>query len=117
MPSSMLQVKVIKSMAEVDRTAWDTLVGDGSPFIEWDWLACMEEARCTGSRTGWQSQHLTVYDGKHLVAACPLYLKGNSMGEFVFDHSWADAAQRAGIEYYQRCWSPRRSLRRLECVC
>lgn len=102
MPSSMLQVKVIKTMADVDRTAWDTLVGDGSPFIEWDWLACMEEARCTGSRTGWQPQHLTVYDGKQLVAACPLYLKGNSMGEFVFDHSWADAAQRAGIEYYPK---------------
>src|SRR5215471_10045729 len=102
MPSSMLQVKVVKSMAEVDRTAWDVMVGDGSPFIEWDWLASMEEARCTGQRTGWLPQHLTVYDGKQLVAACPLYLKGNSMGEFVFDHSWAYAAQRAGIEYYPK---------------
>ena len=102
MPSSMLQVKVIKSMAEVDRVAWDTLVGDGSPFLEWDWLASMEEAKCTVPKTGWQPQHLTVYDKKRLVAACPLYLKGNSMGEFVFDHSWADAAQRAGIEYYPK---------------
>ena len=98
----MLQVKVIKSMAEVDRVAWDTLVGDGSPFLEWDWLASMEEAKCTVPKTGWQPQHLTVYDKKQLVAACPLYLKGNSMGEFVFDHSWADAAQRAGIEYYPK---------------
>ena len=102
MPSSMLQVKVIKTMAEVDRTAWDTLVGDGSPFLEWDWLASMEESRCTVVRTGWQPQHIVVYDNQRVVAACPLYLKGNSMGEFVFDHSWADAAQRAGIEYYPK---------------
>ena len=98
----MLQVKVIKTMNEVDRGSWDTLVGDGSPFLEWDWLAAMEEARCVTSKTGWQPQHLTVYDKSRLVAACPLYVKGHSMGEFVFDHAWADAAQRAGIEYYPK---------------
>lgn len=98
----MLQVKVIKNIAEVDRDTWDTLVGNGSPFIEWDWLACMEESRCVTPKTGWQPQHLTIYDGSRLVAACPLYLKGHSMGEFVFDHSWADAAHRARIEYYPK---------------
>jgi predicted N-acyltransferase len=98
----MLQVKVIQSMTEVDRESWDTLVGEGSPFLEWDWLAAMEQARCVTSKTGWQPQHLTLYDDDRLVAACPLYLKGHSMGEFVFDHSWADAAQRAGIEYYPK---------------
>jgi len=102
MPATMLQVKVIKTMNEVDRGSWDTLVGDGSPFLEWDWLAAMEEARCVTSKTGWQPQHLTVYDKSRLVAACPLYVKGHSMGEFVFDHAWADAAQRAGIEYYPK---------------
>lgn len=102
MPTTMLQVKVLKNITEVDQGMWDTLVGDGSPFIEWDWLACMEESRCTTSKTGWQPQHLTVYDGDQLVAACPLYLKGHSMGEFVFDHSWADAAHRARIEYYPK---------------
>lgn len=98
----MLQVKVIQSMTEVDRESWDTLVGDGSPFLEWDWLAAMERARCVTAKTGWQPQHLTLYEDDHLVAACPLYLKGHSMGEFVFDHSWADAAHRAGIEYYPK---------------
>jgi predicted N-acyltransferase len=98
----MLQVKVIQGMGEVDRGAWDALVGDGSPFLEWDWLACMEEARCVTSRGGWQPQHLTVYDGDRLIAACPMYLKGHSMGEFIFDHSWVDAAHRAGIEYYPK---------------
>ena len=98
----MLQVKVIQNMSEVDRDKWDALVGDGSPFLEWDWLACLEEARCVTSRSGWQPQHLTVYDGGRLIAACPLYLKGHSMGEFVFDHSWVEAAHRAGIEYYPK---------------
>ena len=98
----MLQVKVLKSMSDVKRAEWDMLVGDGSPFMEWDWLACMEEARCIAPKTGWQPQHLTVYDDGQLVAGCPLYLKSHSMGEFVFDHAWADAAQRAGIEYYPK---------------
>jgi len=98
----MLQVKVIQSMREIERDSWDALVGDGSPFLEWDWLAAMEEARCATPKTGWQPQHLAVYDDARLVAACPLYLKSHSMGEFVFDHSWADAAHRAGIEYYPK---------------
>ena len=102
MPATMLQVKVIQRMNEVDRDSWDALVGEGSPFLEWDWLASLEEARCVTPKTGWQSQHLALYDDARLVAACPLYLKGHSMGEFVFDHSWADAAQRAGIEYYPK---------------
>ncbi len=98
----MLQVKVLRGMHEVAREQWDALVGDGSPFLEWGWLASMEEARCTTARTGWQPQHLTVWDKSKLIAACPLYLKGHSMGEFVFDYSWADAAERAGISYYPK---------------
>jgi len=102
MPATMRQVKVIQSMKEVDREEWDALVGDGSPFLEWEWLAAMEEARCVTPKTGWQPQHLTLYEGKRLIGACPLYLKGHSMGEFIFDHAWADAAHRAGIEYYPK---------------
>jgi predicted N-acyltransferase len=102
MPITMLQVKVLKRMSDVKRADWDMLVGDGSPFMEWDWLACMEEARCIAPKTGWQPQHLAVYDDGQLVAGCPLYLKSHSMGEFVFDHAWADAARRAGIEYYPK---------------
>ncbi|MBI3249080.1 MAG: GNAT family N-acetyltransferase [Deltaproteobacteria bacterium] len=98
----MLQVKVLQSMLEVEEAQWDVLVGTGSPFLEWAWLSSMEEARCVGSRAGWQPQHLAVFEDNRLVAACPLYLKGNSMGEFVFDHSWADAAERAGISYYPK---------------
>jgi len=98
----MLQVKVLQGMRDVAQDEWDVLVGAGSPFLEWDWLASMEEARCVTSRTGWQPQHLAVFEDDRLVAACPLYLKSHSMGEFIFDHSWADAAERAGISYYPK---------------
>jgi hypothetical protein len=89
-------------MTEVDQDQWDALVGEGSPFLEWGWLASLEEARCVTPKSGWQPQHLAIYEGDRLIAACPLYLKGHSMGEFIFDHSWADAAHRAGIEYYPK---------------
>jgi predicted N-acyltransferase len=102
MPPVMLQVKIAKGIGEVDRQEWDALVRDGSPFLEWDWLACLEESRSVAAKSGWQPQHLTVYEEGRLIAACPLYLKSHSMGEFVFDHSWADAAHRAGIEYYPK---------------
>lgn len=98
----MLQVKIIHSLQTVARDAWDALVGDGSPFLEWDWLACLEESECVTAAAGWQPQHLTVYEGDRLLAACPLYLRGDSMGEFVFDQTWADAAHRAKIEYYPK---------------
>ena len=102
MPAAMLQVKVMDSLQEVDPAEWDDLVGAESPFLEWGWLSSMEESRCVVPKTGWQPQHLVVYEDQRLVAACPLYLKGHSMGEFVFDHGWADAAHRAGIEYYPK---------------
>ncbi len=78
------------------------MVGEGSPFMEWEWLASLEESGCVSAKTGWLPQHLAVYEDGKLVAACPMYLKGHSMGEFVFDHAWADAAYRAGIEYYPK---------------
>ncbi len=87
---------------DVRREEWDALVGDESPFLEWGWLASLEEAGCVGGQTGWSPQHLALYQDDRLVAACPLYLKGNSEGEFVFDYSWANAAYRGGIEYYPK---------------
>ena len=97
-----MRLEVRTSLAAIDRTAWDTLVGDGSPFLEWDWLASLEEAGCVCAATGWVPQHLTLWDGQRLIAACPLYIKTHSQGEFVFDHPWADAAHRAGIDYYPK---------------
>jgi hypothetical protein len=95
-------VRVLAAVRDVPRAAWDALVGDGSPFLEWDWLSGLEEAGCVAAGTGWLPQHLTLWEGKELIGACPLYVKGHSQGEFVFDHGWASAAHRAGIEYYPK---------------
>jgi predicted N-acyltransferase len=90
-------------MSDIDRAEWDTLVGaSGSPFLEWDWLASLEESGCVSAKTGWAPHHIIVRDRGRLVAGAPLYLKSHSQGEFVFDHTWADAAHRARIEYYPK---------------
>ena len=90
-------------MADIARAEWDALLGpDGSPFLEWDWLDALEQSGCVTAKTGWAPHHLTVRDNGRLVAAAPMYLKGHSQGEFVFDHTWAEAAERAGMKYYPK---------------
>lgn len=97
------EVTLVRRIADVDRNEWDALLGaDGSPFLEWDWLDALEQAGCVGARTGWAPHHLTVREHGRLIAAAPMYLKGHSQGEFVFDHTWAEAAQRAGMKYYPK---------------
>jgi predicted N-acyltransferase len=101
---AVFTLRVLTRLAsDVRPEEWDALVGAESPFLEWGWLASLEEAGCVGGRTGWSPQHLALFENdERLVAACPLYLKGNSEGEFVFDYAWANAAHRAGIEYYPK---------------
>ncbi len=97
-------LRILTQLAnDVRREEWDALAAGESPFLEWGWLASLEEARCVGGKTGWSPQHLALFgDDDRLIAACPLYLKTNSEGEFVFDHSWANAAYGAGIDYYPK---------------
>jgi hypothetical protein len=95
-------IELLDGVAEVARDDWNALVGGESPFLEWEWLASLEEAGCVGASHGWQPKPLVLREGGRILAACPLYVKGNSEGEFVFDWGWADAAQRAGIDYYPK---------------
>ena len=98
-----VEIALARRMAEIDRGEWDALVGPGgSPFLEWDWLDALEQSGCVGGKTGWAPHHLTVRSDGRLIAAAPMYLKGHSQGEFVFDHTWAEAAERAGIDYYPK---------------
>ena len=101
-PSSY-SISWIRNISEIDRTAWDALAKPYStPFLEWDWLHLMEISGSTTARTGWLPHHLTVWSGRDLVAAAPMYIKTHSGGEFVFDHVWADVASRLKIEYYPK---------------
>ena len=97
-----LELRIVRKIAEVPRDRWDDLARDCSPFLRWDWLDCFEQTGCVTEETGWLPHHLVVERGKSIIAACPMYLKLHSMGEFVFDWEWADAAQRAGIQYYPK---------------
>ncbi len=100
-----LDVAIVEGIDKISREAWDSLLApDDSPFVEWDWLRAMEQSGSATRDTGWAPYHLIVRQGprKQIVAACPLYLKTHSMGEFVFDHGWADAAERAGLRYFPK---------------
>src|SRR5512145_1130116 len=97
-----VMVRVVRSIAELDRDQWDTLARGSTPFIKWDWLNSLEHAGCVTEQTGWLPHHVVAEKAGALVAACPMYLKLHSMGEFVFDYEWADAAYRAGIQYYPK---------------
>ncbi len=98
----MGELELLDGVRAVPREDWDALVGDESPFLEWGWLASLEDAGCVGEGTGWAPRPLVARENGRIVAAVPIYLKGHSEGEFVFDWGWADAAHRAGIEYYPK---------------
>ena len=100
-----LEVAIVEGISKIPREGWDgVLEPDDSPFVEWDWLSAMERSGSAVRHTGWAPYHLIVRETakKRIVAACPLYLKTHSMGEFVFDHGWADAGERAGIRYFPK---------------
>jgi predicted N-acyltransferase len=104
------EVRVHRRIAEIGREAWDACAGNpeyaGNPFLQFDFLNAVEEAGCAVERTGWGPQHLSVEDGDGRTAAVmPLYLKSHSQGEYVFDHAWADAYERAGGRYYPKLLS------------
>lgn len=101
--TSSYRVVWLKSLAEVDQAQWDVLAEPlDKPFLEWEWLHQMEISKSTTAETGWRPQHLTVWSRDQLIAAAPLYLKQHSAGEFVFDHVWADVADRLNISYYPK---------------
>ncbi len=98
----MMQARFIRSLAEINVAQWSELdVGD-SPFLSYEFFNALEVHGCVGEKLGWLPHHLVVESKNQLVAFMPLYLKSDSYGELVFDWSWADAYQRAGMPYYPK---------------
>lgn len=90
-------------MAEIDAAVWDALFDPSYPFTQHAYLDALERSGCATAERGWTPCHLIAEDDSGaLLAAAPLYLKAHSWGEFVFDFSWAEAAQRAGLAYYPK---------------
>lgn len=90
-------------ISQIPQTAWDALaIPLKTPFLEWCWLHNMESSHSVTANTGWLPNHLTLWRDNVLIGAAPLYIKGHSQGEFVFDHQWADLAYRIGVDYYPK---------------
>jgi uncharacterized protein len=98
----MLTLRTHASLSEIPATDWDPLAADDNPFVSHAFLAGLEQTGCIREAFGWRAQHLALHDGDALVGALPLYIKGNSHGEYVFDWAWADAWERAGGAYYPK---------------
>jgi predicted N-acyltransferase len=97
-----MQLRISDRLEAIPAADWNALVGERNPFLAHEFLSALERHDCVGERFGWLPQHLLAYANDKLVGAVPLYLKNNSYGEFVFDWSWADAYQRAGLRYYPK---------------
>lgn len=105
-------IKAVQSLAAVPAEDWDRCANPGpapgdedpfNPFATHAFLSALEDSGCVGSKAGWLPLHVLVEDGAgRLAAAAPAYLKSHSQGEYVFDHAWADAYQRAGGRYYPK---------------
>ncbi|MBU8895676.1 GNAT family N-acetyltransferase [Corallococcus sp. M34] len=98
-----LRLRIQAAITDVPAAEWDALLEpDAPPFVRHAWLAAMEESGSATQDTGWAPHHLTLWRGPRLVAAAPAYLKFHSMGEYIYDFGWANAAARLGVEYYPK---------------
>ncbi len=99
-----LSLRTHESIRALGREIWRELQGEqGPPHMSFEWLDALERTGCVGAERGWLPMHVTLSEGERVVAAAPLYLKGNSEGEFVFDYSWARFAQSSlHLDYYPK---------------
>ncbi|MBW0238011.1 GNAT family N-acetyltransferase [Pseudomonas sp. D1HM] len=92
----------LDSLSAISAQEWDALVPVAQPFLRHAFLTALEDSASLGPHSGWQPEHLLHYQDGQLQAALPGYRKWHSYGEYVFDHEWAQACERAGIEYYPK---------------
>jgi uncharacterized protein len=98
-------LRVFDDPAEIDAAAWAGLLAaqpSATPFASLAYLTALHRSKSAVAATGWAPHFLALEQKGELVAACPLYLKDHSYGEYVFDWAWADAYQRHGLEYYPK---------------
>jgi predicted N-acyltransferase len=89
-------------ISAVPSAQWDALAGTGDPFVSHAFLSLLEESGSVGPDTGWTPLPILVERDGRMVASAPAYLKAHSQGEYVFDHGWAEAWERAGQAYYPK---------------
>ena len=103
MTSPTITARIADGVRAVPADQWDACAGTGNPFVRHAFLAALEESGSVGGRSGWQPVPIVIDDASGRAAAvAPAYAKAHSQGEYVFDHGWADAWERAGGEYYPK---------------
>jgi len=98
----MAQIRWLDTLQDIPAGSWDALHGHDNPFVSHAFLAGLEQHGCLRPEWGWRPRHLTLWRHDELVGAVPGYLKDNSHGEFVFDHAWANAYARHGLDYFPK---------------
>ncbi len=98
--------RVLDGAAALDADQWNRLAGAGNPFLMHGFISALEDSGSATAKTGWRPFHIALYDAQdRLIGLMPAYLKGHSYGEYVFDHGWAAAYERAGGRYYPKLQS------------
>lgn len=108
--SETVEVNVHGTLSQITQADWDACAApeaaDGGrpddPFTTYRFLRALEDSGSVGPGTGWQPRYLTAHQGGRMIACAPLYAKGHSQGEYIFDHNWAHAYERAGGRYYPK---------------
>lgn len=100
---SELTLTLHRAIAEIPAHEWDACAGGDNPFLSHAFLLALEDSGSAVAERGWLPQHAALRDGAGRMLACaPAYAKSHSQGEYVFDHGWADALERAGGDYYPK---------------
>ena len=98
-----VEAHVLSSITQVQAADWDRCAGRDNPFVRHAFLSALEESGSSTVETGWHPRHIVLKTPQGAVlGAVPMYLKNHSYGEYVFDHGWADAFERAGGHYYPK---------------
>ncbi len=100
------RIRSLSSLKHIDAKTWDCLANPPgqvfNPFVSYAFLSSLEESGSASARSGWAASHLVLEENDQILGLVPCYLKSHSMGEYVFDHGWADAFTRAGGNYYPK---------------
>ena len=94
------------TIKDIQKESWNDCVGLDHPFTRYEFLEALEKSKSAINSTGWKPFHyFQVNNKKEIVAICPLYIKSHSFGEYIFDHSWAEAYEKYGLKYYPKLQS------------
>ena len=105
MAEAAIIARVLTSPLDVDAAVWNTLLAQQThptPFMRHEYLVALHESGSATARTGWLPRFMTLWRGDTLMAACPLYVKNHSYGEYVFDWAWANAYEQHRVPYYPK---------------